>query len=156
MEYGIIKILHKNQIEISDISLCDFLLSLSVSISRIIADRVLTSSPDLSYIEGRKEFDVAEEIAQFIESHVDCHFNEFEINQIAIQLICKRSSTGLVTNQIPGIEKMFQDVLKEIKEKTLISFENDEFFHRVFSLCIESVILCATYNEKIRHPFIMK
>ncbi len=152
LEYGIIKILHKNQIEISDISLCDFLLSLSVSISRIIADRVLTSSPDLSYIEGRKEFDVAGEIAQFIESHVDCHFNEFEINQIAIQLICKRSSTGLVTNQIPGIEKMFQDVLKEIKEKTLISFENDEFFHRVFSLCIESVILCATYNEKIRHP----
>ena len=48
LEYGIIKILHKNQIEISDISLCDFLLSLSESISRIIAHRVLTKSPDLS------------------------------------------------------------------------------------------------------------
>lgn len=149
VENGIIDIIKRNHIEMSDITLCDFLICLSVSVSRIMLGHVITKSPDLSPIQGRMEFTVAKEIATFIENRIHCHFNEFEINQIAIQLICKRTTTDIKPRHEAFI--LATEILQEIKKQTLIDFNDYGFFSR-FQFYIETVLLCVRYNEKIRHP----
>lgn len=150
LEYGIIKIIKKNNIEMFDIALCDFLLCLSVSIARNLNNHIITKSPDLSLIEGRNEFIAAKEIANFIKMKVNCDLNEHEINQIAIQLICKRSTIGLKPNNDEKFTSLVNEIISVIEEKTMIVF-NDEKFLNTFSLYVESVILCVTYHEKIRN-----
>ena len=61
---------------------------------RILAGHTITHPQDLTLIEGRSEFACARDIAHFIEEKNQCEINEYEINQIAIELICKRSSKG--------------------------------------------------------------
>ncbi len=150
LENGIIDIIKKNNIEMSDITLCDFLICLSVSTSRIMLGHVITKSPDLTPIQGRMEFIVAKEIATFIENRINCHFNDFEINQIAIQLICKRITTDTTLHNRQSYT-LSKEILQEIEKQTLIRFDSSGFFSR-FQFYVETVLLCITYNEKIRHP----
>ena len=153
LEYGIITILKNHDIEITDIALCDFLLSLSVNISRIIANQSLTKSPDLKPIEGRKELDVAKKIAEYIESRTHIHFNTYEVNQIAIQLVCKRSTRGLIPTIDERKNTILNRIYDEIYQKTLIRFNDDnKRFSRILSLYIDTYFLCAHFNEKIRNP----
>lgn len=152
MEYGIIKILKKYHIEISDIALCDFLLSLSVNISRIVVNQTLISSPDMSIIEGRIELEVAKEIANYINKRSAIQFNQNEINHIAILLVCKRSTKGLIPTVSEVKKEIIAQIFNEIYQRTLINFEKDELFLKTFSLYIDTYILCAHFNEKIRNP----
>lgn len=151
LEYGIIEIIKQNKIEMSDIALCDFLLCLSISVSRIMVNQTLSQSPDLSLIEDRHEFHAAQKIATFIEKKVNCCFNEHEVNQIAIQLICKRSSRGLTPHDDHQLLLLVDEILSEIERQTLIVFHDSQFL-RTFSLYVETAILCIVYHEKIRNP----
>ncbi|MEG0592992.1 MAG: PRD domain-containing protein [Coprobacillus sp.] len=151
IEYGIIEIIKKYNIELSDIALCDFLLSLSVSMTRILSQHTITKSPDLSIIEGRIEFDVARDIAHFLEEKNQCKINEYEINQLAIQLICKRSSKGVEPKNDPMTHKLVNEILRQIYKQTLLKFESQHFY-TIFTLYIEAAIIRLTYNEKIRNP----
>ena len=151
LEYGIIKIIKKHHVEMSDIALCDFLLSLSVSLTRILSGFTITNSLDLSLIEGRNEFDCAREIVYFLESRNQCFINEYEINQIAIQLICKRSSKAIQPKNDPYTQDIVSDILKEIYQQTLLTFK-DEHFYKTLHLYIEAAIIRLNYKEKIRNP----
>lgn len=153
LEYNIIDILKKYEIGISDIALCDFLLSLSVSTSRIISHRVITEPQDISPIEGRIEFEAAKEIALYLEKYLNCQINELEVNQIAIQLICKRSTKGLKkVGNTPQTQSIINEIFTKIYEETYITFNNQEFYD-LFNLYITSSLIRITYNEKIRTPF---
>ncbi len=153
LEYGIIKILKDYDIEITDIALCDFLLSLSINVSRIITGQVLKTSPDLTPIIGRIELRAAREIAEYIETRTNIHFNEYEINQVAIQLICKRSTKGLTPKQDENKAYLINKIYDEIYKRTLIEFDKDnERYTRIFSSYIDTYFLCAHFNEKIRNP----
>lgn len=155
LEYGIIKIIKNHQIEISDIALCDFLISLSVSITRILSHHTITKAIDVSVIEDRHEFVVAKDIADFLIKNINCQINQFEINQIAIQLICKRSSKGVQPKENPKTYQLVNEVLDEIYNQTLIKFEN-EHFYKIFTLYIEAAIIRLTYKEKIRNPLYLE
>lgn len=153
LEYGIIKILRVNDIEITDIALCDFLLSLSINLSRILANQALVKSPDLTPVKGRIELKVAKDIAEFITTRTGIQFNEHEINQIGIQLICKRSTRGLIPNQNEKKAEIMNKIFDEIYKKTLIEVDKDnERFIRILSSYIDTYFLCAHFNEKIRNP----
>ncbi|MEG0684344.1 MAG: PRD domain-containing protein [Coprobacillus sp.] len=151
LEYGIVKIIKQHQVEISDIALCDFLISLSISMTRILSHHTITKAPDLSLIEGRMEFDVARDIAHFLEEQTQCQINEHEISQIAIQLICKRSSKGLKPKNDPEIHHLVNEIRNHIYKQTLLKFES-EHFYTIFTLYIEAAIIRLKYNEKIRNP----
>ncbi len=151
LEYGIIEIIKKHQVEMSDIALCDFLLSLSVSITRILSGYTITETPDLSPIEGRHEFLAASDIAEFIQKRIQCQMNENEINQMAIQLICKRSSKGIEPINGASTLILINEILDEIQKQTLLEFQ-DEKFKTIFTLYIEAALIRITYHEKIRNP----
>ena len=153
LEYGIIKILKDYHIEMSDIALCDFLLGLSVTLSRIIINQTLTSSPNLAPIEGRIELDVAKKIAEYIESQTHIHFNVYEVNQIGIQLICKRSTRGITPKDDEKKTAILNRIFDEIYKRTLIRFNRDnKLFKQIISSYVDTYFACAYYNEKIRNP----
>lgn len=151
LEYGIIEIIKKHHVEMSDIALCDFLLSLSVSITRILHGFTIHETPDLSLIEGRLEFLAASDIARFIQEKTQCDMNENEVNQMAIQLICKRSSKGIEPINKPETIALVNEILDEIQKQTLLKFP-DPKFKKTFTHYIEAALIRMTYNEKIRNP----
>ncbi|MFV0255008.1 MAG: BglG family transcription antiterminator [Erysipelotrichaceae bacterium] len=150
-EFGIIQIIQQSNIELSDIALCDFLLCLSVSTSRILNGYTITKSPDVSIIKNRTEFSTAITIAKYLEKHTGCHINVCEINQIAIQLICKRSSKGINIVSNPLSKKLVKEILQVIEEETLLTFNNLEF-KEIFTLYVDSALLRSQFKEKIRNP----
>lgn len=152
MEYGIIQILKEEQIKISDIALCDFLLSLSVSLSRIVMNFHLTSIPDTSIIKNRIEMNVAKKIADYIEEKSGIHFSQMEIEHIAILLVCKRSTKGIIPDNDEKKLKIVDEILNKIYNTTLIRFDNDSIFLNTFSCYIDTYFLCAHFHEKIRNP----
>lgn len=151
LEYGIIRIIKEHQVEMSDFALCDFLLSLSVSLTRIFSGSTIQEPQDLSYIEGRSEFLAARDIAQFIEEKVQCHMNEYEINQMAIELICKRSSKGVQSMNDSRMESIIDEILDEIENQTLLQL-NTSSFRKVFTLYVEAAFIRMFYKEKVRNP----
>ena len=151
LEYGILKIIKKYQIEFSDYALCDFLLSLSITLSRILRGKTIHESPDIASIASRNEFDAAKEIALFIEENTDCHINIHEIHWIAIELICKRSTQGLTFHQDPTVIMITNEILQTIAKQTLFQFDNEKFNH-TFNLYVENALLRIKYDEKIRNP----
>ncbi len=151
LEHGILEIIKKYDIEMSDFALCDFLLSLSVTLSRILKGKTVQESPDLSSISLRNEFIAAKEIAAFIEEKTDVHLNTHEIHWIGIELICKRSTKGLTFHQNPTIIRLADEILETIAQQTLFSLHHQPFY-TTFCLYVENALLRIQYDEKIRNP----
>ena len=151
LEHGILEIIKKHQIEMSDFALCDFLLSLSVTLSRIIREKTVLESPDIKNLAWRQEFIAAKEIASFIEEKIDCHMNIHEIYWLGIELICKRSTQGLTFDHNPVITHLVDEILDTIHQQTLFSLR-DQKFYTTFCLYVENALIRIQYDEKIRNP----
>ncbi|MCD8027742.1 MAG: PRD domain-containing protein [Erysipelotrichaceae bacterium] len=156
LEYNIIKIIKKHHIEMSDLSLVDFLLRLSITMMRILTDHCITFSHDLKIIEGRSEFKCANDIASTISKAIKKSVNEHEVNNIAIQLICLRSSKGVSLNVYTrhinyDIHELIDRIFDEIYQQTLLHF-NDKHFNYTFQHYVESSLIRLYYNEKVRTP----
>ena len=151
-DYEIIQILREYAISISDISLIDFLISFSISAARISCGYLINQeTKDFEKYQNRTEYFVAKKLALYAREHFNVEFDEYEIQNITIQLICKRSSKGLTFIKDLNIINLQNEILDKIKEKTLITF-NDEHFNKVFPLYLKYILIRQKYGEKIRTP----
>lgn len=151
-DYEIIQILREYAISISDISLIDFLISFSISAARISFGYLINQeTKDFEKYQNRTEYFVAKKLALYAREHFNVEFDEYEIQNITIQLICKRSSKGLTFIKDLNIINLQNEILDKIKEKTLITF-NDEHFNKVFPLYLKYTLIRQKYGEKIRTP----
>ena len=83
--------------------------------------------------------------------HFDVEFDEYEIQNITIQLICKRATKGLTFIYNQDIIDLQNEILDKIKKQTLITFD-DEHFNKVFPLYLNYTLIRQKYGEKIRTP----
>lgn len=144
-DYEIIQILREYAISISDISLIDFLISFSISAARISCGYLIGHQTEgFEDYQNRTEYFVAKE-------HFDVEFDEYEIQNITIQLICKRSTKGLTFIYNQDIIDLQNEILDKIKKQTLITFD-DEHFNKVFPLYLKYTLIRQKYGEKIRTP----
>lgn len=151
-DYEIIQILREYAISISDISLIDFLISFSISAARISCGYLINQeTEDFEKYQNRTEYFVAKKLALYAREHFNVEFDEYEIQNITIQLICKRSTKGLTFIKDLNIINLQNEILDKIKEKTLITF-NDEHFNKVFPLYLKYTLIRQKYGEKIRTP----
>ena len=151
-DYEIIQILREYAISISDISLIDFLISFSISAARISCGYLINQeTKDFEKYQNRTEYFVAKKLALYAREHFNVEFDEYEIQNITIQLICKRSTKGLTFIKDLNIINLQNEILDKIKEKTLITF-NDEHFNKVFPLYLKYTLIRQKYGEKIRTP----
>ena len=151
-DYEIIQILREYAISISDISLIDFLISFSISAARISCGYLIGHQTEgFEKYQNRTEYFVAKKLALYAREHFNVEFDEYEIQNITIQLICKRSTKGLTFIKDLNIINLQNEILDKIKEKTLITF-NDEHFNKVFPLYLKYTLIRQKYGEKIRTP----
>lgn len=151
-DYEIIQILSEYAISISDISLIDFLISFSISAARISCGCLIGHQTEgFEKYQNRTEYFVAKKLALYAREHFNVEFDEYEIQNITIQLICKRSTKGLTFIKDLNIINLQNEILDKIKEKTLITF-NDEHFNKVFPLYLKYTLIRQKYGEKIRTP----
>lgn len=147
-DYEIIQILREYAISISDISLIDFLISFSISAARISCGYLIGHQTEgFEDYQNRTEYFVAKKLALYAKEHFDVEFDEYEIQNITIQLICKRST--FIYNQ--DIIDLQNEILDKIKKQTLITFD-DEHFNKVFPLYLKYTLIRQKYGEKIRTP----
>ena len=151
-DYEIIQILRKYAISISDISLIDFLISFSISAARISCGYLIGHQTEgFEDYQNRTEYFVAKKLALYAKEHFDVEFDEYEIQNITIQLICKRSTKGLTFIYNQDIIDLQNEILDKIKKQTLITFD-DEHFNKVFPLYLKYTLIRQKYGEKIRTP----
>jgi len=151
-DYKIFEILKKYHIFISDISLVDFLICFSICISRISHGFSLTE--DVNNFEdycNREEYLAIKELAMYTRDNFNIELNEYEIQSLTIQLICKRSTKGLTFTYEQDIIDLQKEILDNIKEQTLITFD-EEPFNKVFPLYLKYTLIRQKYGEKIRTP----
>ena len=150
-DYKLIEIIRKYHIVISDISLIDFLIGFSISTARIQFGYSLSDEiKDFEEFEKSNEYLAAKELATYVKDNLNIEFNKYEIQNITIQLICKKSVDELPCND-PYIIKIAQEVLDEIKKQTLIDFSNEDFYKTFFSY-IKYTLIRQKYDERIRTP----
>ncbi len=149
-EYKIIQLINDSHILFSDIGLFDFLMSLSVNITRIGSGHLLTETPNLSNISDRKEFEIAKKIGELLNNENSITLNTHELNDIAIKMICKSE----IKNEcdIPICYSISHEILQKIYEETAINLSNETFLTHLPSV-IELIILQIQFDEKIRTPY---
>lgn len=151
-DYEIIQILREYAISISDISLIDFLISFSISSARVSCGYLIEQeTEDFQNFQNRTEYSAAKKLALYAKEHFDVEFSDYEIQNITIQLICKRSIKGLTFINDQNIIDLKDEILNEIEKETLITFEDDHF-EKVFPLCLKYTLIRQKYGEKIRTP----
>lgn len=151
-DYEIIQILREYAISISDINLIDFLISFSISAARISCGYLIGHQTEgFEDYQNRTEYFVAKKLALYAKEHFDVEFDEYEIQNITIQLICKRSTKGLTFIYNQDIIDLQNEILDKIKKQTLITFD-DEHFNKVFPLYLKYTLIRQKYGEKIRTP----
>lgn len=151
-DYIIFKILKKYHIFISDISLVDFLICFSICISRVSHGFSLTEAADnFEDYCNREEYLAIKELAIYARKNFKIELNEYEIQSLTIQLICKRSTKGLTFTYEQDIIDLQNEILDNIKKQTLIAFD-EENFNNVFPLYLKYTLIRQKYGEKIRTP----
>ena len=150
-DFEIIQILRKYNIHIDDLSLIDFLISFSVSASRVNYGYTIDKIEGFEGYKNRPEYKAAKELSIYAKNNLNVDFNEAEIKNITMQIISKRSTKGLEFNNNPSTVKLENEVLDKIKEETLITL-NEDHFNKVFPLYLEYTLIRQKYGEKIRTP----
>ncbi len=151
-DYQIIQYIKDYKIEMSDIGLNDFLLCLSIFIMRgLQCHPILEPALEFEGFINRSEYQVALKISEFVYQKFQLKFNEYEIQHIALLLICKRSTKGLAPTSNTYAIQISQCIIQEIKKQTLILIENERLHHSL-PLYVESALIRQKYNEKIRNP----
>lgn len=153
LENSILHILKNQNIIMSDLAMCDFLLYLTVVCLRVTAGRMLEESPDVSFIIGRNEFNTAALIAVRISQYLGILLNEHEVNQIAVKIISNHSSTALERHYF---DDKTSEILKECADRihrlTGIRLKNRDYLTQ-FANYIDSALIILSFKEKVRNPY---
>lgn len=148
----IIDIIKAHQINISDISLIDFLIGFSTCISRVSKGFMINHPVEqFSHFENRPEYYAVLDLAHYSREHFQTILPEYEIQRLTIQLICKRSTKGIISAYHPDIIAIENEILHEIESQTCITFHDAKFLNTL-QICIEYTLMRQKYNEKIRTP----
>lgn len=152
LESKICDVIKRYCIHLSDIAFADFMLYLTTAAQRISVGKTLTSSPDMTPITGRPEFDPARVIGSLISNYFHVPVNEHEINRIAIKIIAKQSSSHLKLHTKSLLtQKIMDESFSEIYRQTHISFSSP-IYYPIFERYIYATTLILQYQEKIRNP----
>lgn len=148
----ILQYIQEYNIPMSDIGLVDFLVCLSITTERISKNHTLTKpSNDFFRFQDINEYLVATKIASFISNNLQIEFNDYEIQNITILLLLKKSINIHEQCNDAHIISIASEVTKEIYSRTMININNSSFI-KILKLYIKYALLRIEFNEKIRTP----
>lgn len=148
----LVAILHRYHYFTNDYSVASLLIHICISIERIQNGCLIQQY----YSDAKNdcvEYDIAKDLAQYLESRNLCHFNENEINEIAL-LIASRSTNLDLSNisassyqsMISEEEKaMIEEMLQRVNDIYYIDLNQQHFVLR-FSMHIHNLLIRTQTN----------
>lgn len=156
IETIILQIIEDFNIEISDVSLCDFLLCVSVSITRMRLGYFLEETDSMDDIKERIEFLAAAKMAQSLEQKLGFKIPNEEVIQIGIELISKRSSTHMIPYQRERAIKLANQSLEEIYNRTRIDLRNQSYLQEELIRYNQGTLIRQRFKTKLRNPLYLE
>ncbi|WP_449355259.1 BglG family transcription antiterminator [Virgibacillus natechei] len=147
--------LRKHQIIISDISLQNLITHLAIAWKRIQEDQeVQLVHAELYEVKNEKEYLVAKEMIQDIETGLGVHFPENEVAYLSIHLQGTKltnSVLAVIDSDILGLAK---DMVKRIDVTYALHLSGDEELLRNLSLHLKPAINRHKHQMNIRNPML--
>jgi len=156
IENIILHIIEDSQIEISDVSLCDFLLCVSVNITRMRLGFFLNETIPIDDVKERVEFTAANKMAKALEEKFGFTIPQAEITQIGIELISKRSSPNLVFYQKERVQTLAEEALNEIYNITRIDLRNQIDLKKELTRYNQGTLIRQRFKTKLRNPLFLE
>lgn len=156
IETIILQIIEDFNIEISDVSLCDFLLCVSVSITRMRLGFFIKDNNPIEDIGERIEFLAANKIASSLEQKLGFSIPKEEIIQIGIELISKRSSTHMIPYHREEAILLAKESLDNIYTKTRIDLRHQRDLQEELIRYNQGTLLRQRFNTKLRNPLYLE
>jgi transcriptional antiterminator/mannitol/fructose-specific phosphotransferase system IIA component (Ntr-type) len=156
IETIILQIIEDFNIEISDVSLCDFLLCVSVSITRMRLGFFLDVTEDIEDIKERIEFLAAKKMATSLETKLGFCIPLAEVRQIGIELVSKRSPTHMIPYQRERSIRLATESLEEIYQRTRIDLRDQRDFWEELIRYNQGTLLRQRFNTKLRNPLYLE
>lgn len=150
IENVILEILDDYDIEIFDVSLCDFLLYISVSVTRMRLGFYLEKVADNDDIKDRIEFTIATKITSILEQRLNMTIPQTESTQLGIELLSKRSSLGMVPYQEQEAQKLAAASIQKIYTITRINFTNHPVYQELVRYN-QGTLLRQRFGTKLRN-----
>lgn len=151
IENVILQILEDEHIEISDISLCDFLLCISITVTRMRLGFFLEEVIDIDDIKSRKEFNIARKITLLLEERLSIVIPEAETIQIGIELLSKRSSLNMESYQEKEAKRLADASIQKIYNVTRINFATHISLYEELIRYNQGTLLRQRFGTKLRN-----
>lgn len=151
IENVILQILEYEHIEISDISLCDFLLCISAMVTRMRLGFFLDEEVDIEDIKERKEFSIAKKISLLLEDRLSITIPEIETTQIGIELLSKRSSLNIEPYQEAEATRIADASIQQIYNVTRINFATHVSLYEELIRYNQGTLLRQRFGTKLRN-----
>lgn len=151
IENVILEILDNYDIEISDVSLCDFLLCVSVSVTRMRLGFYLDEVADTKDISERIEFAIALKITSILEQRLNMEIPLNESIQLGIELLSKRSSLGMSPYQEEESKRLATASIEKINTITRIDFTTHTSLYEDLVRYNQGTLLRQRFGTKLRN-----
>ncbi|MFV0394889.1 MAG: BglG family transcription antiterminator [Coprobacillaceae bacterium] len=156
IETIILQIIEDFNIDISDVSVCDFLLCVSVNITRMRLGFFLDSTKSIEGVKDRIEFLAASKMAVSIEKKLGFTIPEEEVIQMGIELISKRSSTNMIPYQRKKAILLANESLEEIYNQTRIDLRNQKELQEELIRYNQGTLVRQYFDTKLRNPLYLE
>lgn len=150
IENVILEILDDYDIEIFDVSLCDFLLYISVSVTRMRLGFYLEKVADNDDISDRIEFSIATKITSILEQRLNIKIPLTESTQLGIELLSKRSSLGMIPYKEQEAKKLAAASIQKIYSTTRINFTDHPVYQELVRYN-QGTLLRQRFGTKLRN-----
>lgn len=154
--------LNKNEIEITDVTLNKIAIHILISIGRIKSGQPISSTQNMDYLKGEREYKIAANINKRIELVYNIQFSEHEIAYTTLHLVGNRLEQKhyvLFPNMKLYLgEENFQ-LSVDIVERTKIALKGlnlDEDEELIYSLGLhlKQLVTRLRYDMNIRNPLV--
>lgn len=148
------EVLNEKQFRLTDIGFQNLIIHISIAIMRN-RESTEVDIKDYREIENKKEFDIANLLVSKIEKAFSVRLKQQETYYIAIHLLGKKAiryNNGYtITNEV---EKIMQDIFKEINKNYDIDFSKDFELYTLLALHIQPMMDRLRYGLKVANPLL--
>ncbi|MDR1794083.1 MAG: HTH domain-containing protein [Erysipelotrichaceae bacterium] len=154
-EPQIIAIIENSGIELSDVSIVDFFLYISVMLQRVQKGYILTELPELPEIQDAVEFQAANQIADVLEIVLNTKLNEAERLYLGIELIARKEKIQVNVISKEECIQVVDEILDAIEASTMLSLRMVEKCVLYLREYLPGIIFRNKYRCKLRTPLFL-
>ncbi|MBL1223984.1 BglG family transcription antiterminator [Enterococcus sp. BWR-S5] len=161
LQQTILAVLRKENIRINQYSLNNIVLHYAISIERIRQGHIIKRNKEYVNLVERKEYQLAEEIAEMLAGDYEIHFSQAELEQLSLLFIgmqneelANKEDEKLAEFVDQRIIETLHSVLAKVEKTYLIKLDDSEFFNKL-AIHVQSLYYRSHYETFTRNSSLL-